>query len=311
MSILFTDKRNLIVDIIAPAWSCEASVFPKAKKILNAWGFEVKYPKKIFGKDYICSNTKLNRLSHLKDAIYNSKSSIIWCVRGGYGSNHLVHEMINWPKPKSKKLIIGFSDITSLQSFANSKWAWPAIHGPLLDRLAKNEIKSKDLSILKSLLYGGTAKYLSSGFNGFNASSQNLAKSRNELEGEIIGGNLSVIQSMIGTPYQPKFKNKILFLEDWGERGYKVDKMLYQIRHSGMLREVKAIILGEFLGGKESNGKSKVNQVLRHHANELQIPIFNKFKLGHGKNQFPLVFGIKSQVLYNQKTKKFYLSLKV
>lgn len=105
-----------------------------------------------------------------------------------------------------------------------------------------------------------------------------------------------MIQSALGTPFQENNKGQFLFLEDIGERGYRVDKMLTQLKLSGALKGVKAILLGDFTGGYESNGKSLVGPVLKNWAQQLACPVIAGLPCGHGSKQDPLPLGTKAVI---------------
>ena len=120
------------------------------------------------------------------------------------------------------------------------------------------------------------------------------AKKAKAIKAKIVGGNLTTLQSTLGTPWQIEAKNSLLFLEDLGERGYRVDRMLEHFRQAGVLKNCKGIVLGDFIGGDEPNGENKTNLVFKRWAKELDIPLFSGMEAGHAKIQRPVPFNTSS-----------------
>ena len=280
-------KAGDLVEIIAPASSCKPEGLNGGLKFLESWGLTPKMPHKLFAPDVICSNTDENRFDHLREALYSEDSQAVWCVRGGYGSNRLIPQLAKLKKPKGPpKLFIGYSDITTLHTFLNEQWGWPTIHGPMIDRIGRGLVKPKEIKELRELFFGEKSAITFKGLKPLNAA----AKKSGTVKGSVTGGNLMTLTSTIGTKAPWETKGKIIFLEEIDERGYRIDRMLEQLAQTGHFAKARAIVLGEFVGGGEADGTSRVRAVLKRFAESLSIPVLSEVEAGHGDLQRPVPF---------------------
>ncbi|OQW46068.1 MAG: hypothetical protein A4S09_16675 [Proteobacteria bacterium SG_bin7] len=282
-------KVGDFVDIIAPGFRCDIKDVKSALKRIKSWGLVPRVPKNLFGPDIICGNSDAARFDQLKRAL-NSNSKFIWCVRGGYGSIRLLDGLSKMKRPKRSKVVLGYSDITSLHAFLLRKWKWKSLHGPLLDKFGKGGLAPRDETYLKKVLFGEIKNHSYGNLKPLNA----LAKKAGIVRGELIGGNLTVVSSLIGLPWQFDSSGKILFFEDIGERGYRVDRLLKYFSQVGFFKNVKAIVFGEFIEGLERNGKSLCAPVIKRFANEIKIPVLMGLPTGHGDKQTTLPIGTKA-----------------
>lgn len=273
-----------IIDVIAPGFTCTKEAIQGAEAYIHSLGFVPRIPQDIVGKDLICSNSQSVRLRHLKQALSNKTSKMIWCLRGGYGGIQLLPDLQKLKKPSQSKLFWGYSDATTLHLFLNQKWQWPTMHGPLLDRLGSNH-QDPILNLqIQNILYGESDKIAFEGLMPLNKA----AKTKKIIKAKLVGGNLTVLTSSVGTPWGLTGKNKILFLEDTGERAYRLDRMMNQLEQSKSLVGLKAILLGDFLGGPDKDGVSRVWEWWHRYAATSKIPIFSGLPVGHGEVQMPL-----------------------
>jgi muramoyltetrapeptide carboxypeptidase len=276
-----------VVDIIAPASSSSVEGLHKGLQFLEGWGLVPRMSPQIFGNDVICANTDENRFDQLKEALLTEDSHAIWCVRGGYGANRLVPELAKLRKPKGPpKLFMGFSDITTLHVFLNTQWGWPTVHGPMIDRIGRGLILEPQIKELHDIYFGDEAKVTFSGLKPMNQA----ARVSKMIRGPVTGGNLMTLQSVIGTAAPWKTRGKVVFLEEIDERGYRVDRLLEHLNQTGHFAGAKAIVLGEFLGGAETDGSNRVPQVLKRFAESLSIPVMTGIQAGHGDLQRPIPF---------------------
>ncbi len=277
-------KKRLSIKIVAPgSFSAEAE-YQKGAAEIKKWGMNVSTDIQFEKSIPFHSADDQRRFDSLKNALH-SDADVIWCLRGGYGAIRLLNDLSKIKKPKKEKIFIGFSDITSLNLFFAKKWEWKCVHGPMISSFSNENFRKKDLLEVKKYLTDQknfSSKIPLRPFNQF-------AKKIN-LKGELVGGNLSVIQTSLGTKYSINTKNKILFLEDIGERGYKLDRMFYHLEQALVFKDVKAIILGDFSGGNEVSGENFVNFALTRFANNLSLPIFTTDEFGHGLKNRMLVF---------------------
>ena len=280
-------KENDIIDVVAPGYPSQPHEVDGARDFLLKWNLVPRIPKGLIKPHFLHANEDKERFGFLKAAIESKDSQVIWCLRGGYGSNRMIPMLAKMKKPKQPKLLIGISDISSLHSFVTQEWGWKVLHGPLLDRLGRNLVAPKYEKELHQILFG-KAKEIE--FKNLKPLNDTALKVKN-LKSKVVGGNLTVLQSSLGTPWQIETKNSLLFVEDIGERGYRIDRMFEQFRQAGLFKQCDGIILGDFIGGEEpSTGKNNFDKVFKRWAADLDIPMFQGVQAGHGVIQRPVPF---------------------
>ena len=253
--------------------------------------FGVEIPKEAFVNKDICrfSDTDANRFSQLERSI-NSDSDIVWATRGGFGSYKLIDRLADLSQPKKKKILIGFSDITALNLYISQNWKnWTVIHAPMIVHVAADRYHHESWSMLLDILEHRVKQYKIPGLSPLN----HLNEGSKKITGELTGGNLTMIESSLKTNWEIDTDNKILFIEDCNESAPSVYRSLYHLQAAGKLLKVKAIVFGEFLG------VSEYGKYLKYFASEFNIPMFITNKFGHGKKNFPLVYGAKARIENN------------
>lgn len=284
--IKFNKKTDKIA-FIAPASGCSSksgklSIKKSQKRLLDTIkiysnnGFNCVYDEAIFLKSRLgyFAAPREERLRQLKNAILNPKVKIIAAFRGGYGSTEIVFDCLD-VKPTTSKILIGFSDITALHFLFNQKYKLPTIHGSMgVDHMHMIEE-------IIDVLDGKEMNFNLTAING-------LAKFCNTLDGEIVGGNLSLICNMIGTKLHPDLDGKIVFVEDVNEKGYHVHRFLMHMKNAGLFKGIKAIIFGDF-----SNSDDHIQVTIQEFSNShiKDIPAFTTTGIGHGKINYPVVIG--------------------
>jgi muramoyltetrapeptide carboxypeptidase LdcA involved in peptidoglycan recycling len=244
-------------------------------------GFNCVYDEQIFSKSKLgyFSSPKLERLRQLQNALLNPDVKIIAAFRGGYGCTEIVFDCMGIV-PTTPKVLIGFSDVTALHFLFNQKYKLPTIHGamgidhkPMIEEVI-NVLGGKETS--------------------FNLAPINKkAELDQEISGEIIGGNLTIVINMIGTELHPKFNDRIVFIEDVGEKGYHVHRYLMHMKNSRLFEGIKAIIFADFTNSDEHLEES-IAAFSKEYLKE--IPAFTTSGIGHGKINSPVVIGGKSQI---------------
>ncbi len=289
-------KKGDIVDVIAPASFNQSQDLLNATHMLESWGLVVRTFIDFDAFHPFHSDEDEVRFQDLKRAIMADDSKMIWSIRGGYGSQRLLLQLSKLKKPKQPKIVVGYSDITSLHLFFNQHWKWPTIHGPMINSFSKKDFDQTAFKELKKIL-----------FDKSSSQKMKLQPLNDEAKiyqgkGPLSGGNLSVIQCSLGTKFELKSKNKILMIEDVGERGYKVDKMLYHLQMTKALNGVKAIIFGDFVSGDEPTGENYIDFALMRFALSSKIPVFKCMDFGHGKINRPLLFAGSEPALLSKST---------
>ena len=206
-------KSGDLIDVVAPGMKPKTGTLKQIKNLAQSFDLQIRF-KNLKGPDLLCSNTRELRFKNLKKALLAKDSKMVWCLRGGYGSLHLLESLRALKKPKHCKLFMGLSDITSLHTFLVQSWGWSTLHGCNMDYLAGNEATEIELNRFKKVLFGVTGK-LNYSLKPMNREALRIKK----LQASIIGGNLTTLQAGFGTVFQVNGKGKILFMEDIGGKG--------------------------------------------------------------------------------------------
>ena len=241
------------------------------------------------------------RFTCLIEALNNDNFDIIWSLRGGYGSAQIIDDLLNSPKPKKEKIFIGYSDVTALHLFFTQEWGWKTIHGAVLKEIFESDKDTKNLNSIAELLKSGKKDFSLKDLEPLNKA----AIEKSDIAGLVTGGNLTILETSLGTKWQINAKNKILFIEDVGVHHYQIDRSLLHLKQSGVLDEVKAIIFGSFDKKEESSYLS----FLKKKASEYNIPIFKTNKIGHGKKNYPIIYN-STGTINKDSNNKYILKMK-
>lgn len=275
------------VEIIAPASRCENQILSALATLLTSWQLNCIVEENIFGNDILCANTDEIRFQLLKKALQRPETKAVICVRGGYGSMRLIPELSTIKPPAATKIFLGMSDITALHLFLQQNWHWPTLHGSL----SQDKFSPESIAFTKSILFGETRQVTFSG-----KALNTLAEKSSGIDATITGGNLCLVQTSIGTLWQMDGRDKIIFLEEVGERGYRVDRMLEQLQQANLFKNAAAIVFGDFTEGDEKDGSSLIQPVLERFAQQCKFPVVKISGIGHGKTNFPLPMGTKANL---------------
>lgn len=280
--------KKKVIEVVAPSSAGDTTVnlVHDSKKAFESLGFEVRINDDLLDhKQVFHANEDAYRIRHMIETIFNPEINIIWCLRGGYGAAKVVNELLKITRTPLKKIFIGFSDITALHVFLSGEWGWKTIHGASFTQIAKGEINPLNIQLVVDVIKGKIDKLQMPELKHI---SGNYVQ---EISGEVVGGNLSLIQTSLGTSWQMKAEGKILLVEDVNERGYKVERMLVHLLQVGILQNVKALIYGDIIGGNELEGVNHVEYALQSFSKYVSFPIFQTKNFGHGKNNYPFILG--------------------
>lgn len=275
-------QKNAVIDLVAPASRCSQVELSDGLDVIRSWGYQPRLPKRVFNTHPYLSQTDEYRVETLKNAIMSKDSEVIWAIRGGYGSARLVNQLRKL-KPKRKKVFIGYSDNSWLHHLFYELWGWQGLHASLISELGGNKLSQKTRITLKKYLASPESIEFT-GLVGLNGA----AMKTKAVKGQVCGGNLAVLQTTLGTNYSFNAKNKILFLEDVGERGYAIDRMLTHMSAANAFKGARAIVFGEFLGGDETDGKNHIRRAVNDFAQNQKIPVLRGLKSGHGSHNIPV-----------------------
>lgn len=281
----FTNRKILL---IAPASGIEPE---KIQAIRTQTQLDIEVPNDIMVKAVpYHAQTDEQRFKFLKKALFTqSKKTILWTLRGGYGTARLIDKLENLPIPKQQKIFIGSSDITALHLFLSQRWGWHTIHGSGLSELTNVQKDPQNLLRIADIVAKRSTQAQINDLMPYNA----LAESTPKITGRLTGGNLSIIQTSLGTRWQIKTAGKIIFIEDVKEKGYKIDRALNHLRQAGIFAKAKAIVFGDFFDPADEH----VDFALKRFASEVNIPVFKTNQFGHGKMNYPLIYNSKSEIV--------------
>jgi muramoyltetrapeptide carboxypeptidase len=286
-------KTGDLVDIVSPGSSSRSEDVELCLDLLHGWGLKTRLPKETFKAHPFHSNEDEVRLRLFKNAIQAKDSKAVWCLRGGYGANRLIPELWKMKPPAKPKMLIGYSDITTLHILMQ-KWKWTSYHGPLLETLVGGRLKADQIEECREIIFG--EKTLSEfHLKPLNPKAQKLKS----IQAPVMAGNLVVLESGIGTGFAGRFSGKFLAVEEVGERGYRIDRMLEHFKQSGQLKGCLGIIFGDFLFGDERDGMNFVQYALDRFAAENSIACFSGLEMGHGTNNRMIALGPKARLEKN------------
>jgi muramoyltetrapeptide carboxypeptidase len=292
------------VAIVAPGFRSTVQDLQAAIRFVEKQKWIPVISPKIFNKNFLFSNEDDFRAHDLIKALVNPEISAVWCLRGGWGSQRLLPALAAVSRPQRSKYFIGLSDITSLHVFLNQNWGWPTLHGPVLERMGKGVPPASEKLILK-ILKGETTQWSCKSLKPLNRQAESQ-----QLTGKIVGGNLTVLQTGIGTDWQVKPDGKFLFIEDVHERGYRIDRMLTQFDQAGLLKKCEGILLGDFTLSEEPGNKpSLLPKVWKAWASQLKIPIWSGVPSGHGNQQWTLGLNMNCTINSTGKSGSLHVSI--
>lgn len=298
-------SKGDIVELILPSSACSFDEYEKAVEFVRKIGLVPRvreYKELVSEGEIFVSNSDEYRFNHLRDAVAEEDSKAIWCIKGGYGSARLLEKLDKVKKPAKEKLFIGFSDNTILLNYFVQKWGWACIHGPVLKQLANGYIKQDRVLELEDLIFGKSKIVSVPKIKAVNEA----AKEGGVVEAKIIGGCLSLMQTLIGTKNDFDAKGNILLLEDIGEAGSRLDRMFNHLYRAGKFDGTKAVLLGNFkesndLKGPQDEELKKVFDNLAKLLDEKNIPLIHSPVLGHTEDMLAMPLGIPANLNLGKK----------
>ena len=275
------------IGLVCPAGFMPLEKVQTAINTLEHWGFKIIVGNTVGGesKNYF-SGSDEQRLNDLQTMMDDDSIKAIMCARGGYGMGRIIDE-INFKKFKrNPKWIIGFSDITVLQSHLLSNYKIASLHAPMAAAFNDDPDKNEFVQSLYKALVGEKAAYSCPG-HSFNKNGK--------ANGRLVGGNLSLLAHLVGTASDINTKNKILFIEDVGEYIYNVDRMLYQLKRSKHFKNLAGLIVGGFTDMKDTNSPfgQTTEDVINEIVSEYDFPVCFNFPVSHEKENYALKIGCR------------------
>jgi muramoyltetrapeptide carboxypeptidase len=284
-------KQNDKVVILSPSGKIEAQWVEGLKEVLESYGLLVSVSEHALCENGRFAGTDEERIKDLQEAIDDQDVRAIFCSRGGYGLARIIDKIDFSPLKDDPKWVVGFSDITVLHN-ALSLVGVASIHGIMAKHIT---LRAEGLDNLMAMLFGENV--------GYEVASHEMNKV-GEASGQLIGGNLSVLYGLRGTPFDLDYEGKILFIEDLSERLYHVDRMIQNLRLGGVFKQIKGLVVGQFTDIDEDDSfPNGVYGVISEAVKDCNIPVCFNFPAGHVDNNHPLMMGAQySLKVTNEKT---------
>jgi muramoyltetrapeptide carboxypeptidase len=271
-----------LIYITAPAKAIEKEHVDFAVSFFENAGYKVLVSKNCLGQHHYFSGTDEERLEDLQYGIDHPEVKAIVCARGGYGCVRIV-DRIQWASMlREPKWMVGFSDVTVFHQHLQ-RFNLPSIHGSMVLNFKDNTQEA--LTTLLSTLKG----------ESFSLSATSIHNKPGQAEGTLIGGNLSIVYSLIGTNNQPDYSDKILFVEDLAEHLYHIDRMFYALNKSGILDKISGLVVGGMteLEDTATPFGMSVEEIILAHFQFRNIPVAFGFPAGHLNDNRALILGKK------------------
>ncbi|PAX58467.1 S66 peptidase family protein [Brunnivagina elsteri] len=278
------------VGLVAPAGIIEQKDIEDATKTFTDLGLKVKLGKHILERYGYLAGTDIQRANDINTMFADKSVKAIIAMRGGWGCNRILSLLNYIDIRKHPKIILGYSDITSLLLAINARSRIVTFHGAV----ATSTWNEFTLSYLQPILFDGASMTMQ---NPKTESVRVEVINPGKAKGKLVGGNLSVLCSMLGSPYLPSWNRRILFAEDIGEDVYRIDRMLAQLKNAGILNQISGFIFGQCTNCKPGDEPTfNLNQVLKDQFQSFNIPVFYGSMIGHIKDKFTIPLGVEVEM---------------
>lgn len=286
-------KPGEAIGIISPASSPnDLTKINNGVAYLEKLGYRVEVGKNVGSQQGYLAGSDEQRLADLHDMFRNKNIRAIFSVRGGYGSGRLLDKIDYKLIRSNPKIFVGYSDINALQLAFFAKTGLVTFAGPMVAVDFHDEVSAFTEEVFWRTITSN--KKIGKIENPRKEKFYLLSKGRGS--GRILGGNLTTMNSLLGTEYMPKLKGAILLLEDIHEAPYRIDRMLNQLRLAKILKQIQGVILGHFVDCSEPDPEKQtftLNQVIVEYFQNKKLPVLYNFKHGHVKDNITIPYGTK------------------
>lgn len=296
-------KKGDTIAIVAPAGILKnrRAVISRAKVLVESWGLKVVYGKHVFNQNNHFAGTDDERCQDFQDALDNPNIKAIWSARGGYGSARILDKLDFTTFKKYPKWVIGYSDITAFHNHINTLGI-ETLHALMGSSLQDDkEDIPETIETFRKAIFGEGLEYEipSSKYNRVGV-----------VSGELVGGNITLLASMLGSPSQLTTDGKILFIEEIGEYKYEIDRMLQSLKRAGYFTKVKAVIVGDMTKIKKNT--TPWGHPIEHLILQIvpkDIPVLFDFPAGHEPDNRALIMGRKVELSVGSGSEQSVLKL--
>jgi muramoyltetrapeptide carboxypeptidase len=287
------------VALVAPAGPLlEHDDLRRAEELVRALGCAPHLGRHADAHHGYLAGTDAERAADLNDALRNPDVDALWCIRGGYGITRILDQVDFAAFARHPKPVIGFSDITALLLALHKEAGVPTFHGPVARHGLTAFSRAHFERVLMQPDAPGALEKLPLAETALVPREHRIVGlAPGAAEGRLVGGNLSLIQCLVGTRFMPDLRGTILFLEDVGEEVYRIDRMLSHLRLAGALDGVAGVLIGQFteMGRRGADGAMGFDRILSHYLGPLGVPVAMGFPIGHVDDQWTLPIGLRAR----------------
>ncbi|WP_308367453.1 MULTISPECIES: LD-carboxypeptidase [unclassified Microbulbifer] len=293
-------RTGMTIGLVSPAsnvWENEDIRF--AMDVVKSLGFEVKEGTHLYQRNQYLAGSDEDRAADLNAMFADSGVDAVFCLRGGYGSARILPLLDYRTIADNPKVLLGYSDITALLNAIHRHTGLITFHGPI----AAQNFTDYTLEEFRKVLVNSRAPVPLGAPPPFDGGPGRVERKNRitrfrggRARGRLVGGNLSLVASLLGTPYEPDFRGRILFLEDVEEAPYRIDRMLTQLRLAGKLEQVAGIVFGKFTETDTDENTFSVEQVLRDRTAGLAVPVVRGLMIGHVEDQTIVPVGAMAEL---------------
>lgn len=294
-------RKGMTIGLVSPASNVpEDEDIAFARDVVSSLGFQVKPAKHLYHRDQYLAGSDQQRADDLNAMFADRQVDAIFSLRGGYGSSRLLPLLDYENIAANPKVLMGYSDITALHCAIHQLTGLVTFHGPI----AGDNFSDYSYAQFKRTLMTAKKGQLLAAPPVFDDPAPGRVEKENRLtlfrggvaQGPLIGGNLTLICHLMGTPYEPDFNGRILFLEDVYEAPYRIDRMLTQLKLAGVLDAVAGIAFGKFTESETTKNSFSMEQVLRERTSDLNVPVVRGFMIGHVEDQAVIPVGAQARL---------------
>ncbi|MGH7833911.1 MAG: S66 peptidase family protein [Candidatus Binatia bacterium] len=279
-------KQGGRVGVVAPAGCIDQERLNAGIKALTDFGFGVEVAEGIEDRKGYLAGDQEKRAEVLTSFFTRDDIEAIFCTRGGFGSIQLIPFLDPETIRLHPKIFAGYSDVSVLLNWLHQSCGFVTFHGPMVAMDLARGLAEREEDFLWGTLSGRKTSWRLEGL-------QTIRPGKGR--GELVGGCLSMIVTMLGTPYEVETDGKVLFLEDVGERPYRIERMLTHLKMAGKLDRIAGMVFGTFTDC-QGNGDREVDNVIAELFRPLSYPVISGFPAGHGEENLLLPIGAKMEV---------------
>ena len=270
------------IAIVSPSSKIQPEYIDGAVSRLQSWGYRIVVGEHAYGAHGNFAGKLEERLTDLRQALLDPDVKAILCSRGGYGAVHLLEGITPDEIRNNPKWVIGFSDISALHAtWVNA--GVMSLHAPMCKHLTLEQEQQVSTQYLRAILSGEMPHY---------QSDPHPLDRCGEVRARVVGGNMAVLCGLMGTPYNLFREDTILFIEDVGERTYKIERMLYNLELAGILPRLAGLIVGQFTEFKEDSGMcATMYEMIAARVAKYNYPVSFGFPVGHVSDNHPFIEG--------------------